>query len=233
MKFAITNDDGVDAPGLAALAEILEPLGEVIAVAPAEEQSGVGHRVTTRAPIRVESAGPNRFRVEGTPADCARLARKALAPDADWVIAGINPGANLGSDVYNSGTVAAAREAVVLGGRGLAISQYIARGHAIDWKITARHAGDAIRRLLALELAPGHFWNVNLPHPLKMEDRPELAFRRLDIRPHLYRFHAEGEHFRYEGSIHERPFEPDSDVDACFGGKISVTRIAAGTTPYK
>jgi len=233
MKFVITNDDGIDAPGLAALAEILLPLGRVVVVAPAEEQSGVGHRVTTRRPIHVAAEGPDRYRVAGTPADCARLALKSIAPDADWVISGINPGANLGSDVYNSGTVAAAREAAILGGRGMAVSQYVARGHGIDWPATADQAGRAIRRLLECELAPDHFWNVNLPHPLASEDAPEIAFRRLDPRPHRYRFFEDGEHFRYEGSIHERPFEPDSDVEACYAGFVSVTRITVGTTRYK
>ncbi|MFP4391038.1 MAG: 5'/3'-nucleotidase SurE [Desulfococcaceae bacterium] len=233
MKFVIANDDGIDAPGLAALAEILRPLGRVVVVAPAEEQSGVGHRVTTWRPIHVTAEGPDRYRVAGSPADCARIALKSIAPDADWVVSGINPGANLGSDVYNSGTVAAAREAAILGGRGMAVSQYIARGHGIDWSATADHAGRVIRRLLKRELAPDHFWNVNLPHPLASEDSPEIAFRRLDPRPHRYRFLSEGEHFRYEGSIHERPFEPDSDVEACYAGYVSVTRIAVGTTPYK
>jgi 5'-nucleotidase len=79
MKFVITNDDGIDAPGLAALAEILRPLGTVVAVAPDTEQSGVGHRVTTRRPIPVKREGPDRHRVDGTPADCARLALKALS----------------------------------------------------------------------------------------------------------------------------------------------------------
>jgi 5'-nucleotidase len=233
MKFVITNDDGIDAPGLAALAEILRPLGTVVAVAPDTEQSGVGHRVTTRRPIPVKREGPDRHRVDGTPADCARLALKALVPDADWLISGINPGANLGSDVYNSGTVAAAREAAILGGRGMAVSQYIARGHRIDWAVTTRHAGEAIRRLLARELAPDHFWNINLPHPLGWADRPALAFRGLDPRPHLYRYRREGAHFHYEGNIHERPFAPDTDVEACYGGYVSVTRIAVGTTPYQ
>ena len=92
------------------------------------------HRVTTRSALRVEQLDTDKFSVDGTPADCVRLALKKLAPDAAWLVAGINPGANLGSDVYNSGTVAAAREAAILGVRSIAISQYIARDHEVNWE---------------------------------------------------------------------------------------------------
>ena len=113
MKIVLTNDDGIEAPGLDALFHCVLPLGDIIIVAPQKAQSGIAHRVTTRAPIRVNQIGQNRYRVEGTPADCSRIALKEIASDADWLISGINAGANLGSDVYNSGTVAAAREAAI------------------------------------------------------------------------------------------------------------------------
>ncbi len=133
MKIVVTNDDGYDQPGLAALVESVKALGEVWVVAPATPQSNVGHRVTMRKPIRVDCSDSHTFVVHATPADCTRLAVKQLVPDVDWVIAGINPGANLGSDVYQSGTVAAAREAAILGVRAMAVSQYIARDWTVDW----------------------------------------------------------------------------------------------------
>ena len=109
MKIVLTNDDGIDAPGLDTLNRCVEQLGDVIIVAPQNAQSGIAHRVTTREPIRINQLGSDRHSIDGTPADCARIALKVIAPDADWLISGINACANLRSDVYNSGTVAAAR----------------------------------------------------------------------------------------------------------------------------
>ena len=125
LKIVIANDDGIDAPGLAALVRCARRLGDVVIVAPQHPQSGIAHRVTTREPILINELEANRHSIDGTPADCARIALKVIAPDAGWLISGINPGANLGSDVYNSGTVAAAREAAILGYRAIAVSQYI------------------------------------------------------------------------------------------------------------
>ncbi len=229
MKCIVTNDDGIEAPGIAVLARILENFGTPVIIAPEVEQSGVGHRVTSRTPLRVNTVGENRFSINGTPADCVRLGLKHLAGDAGWVFSGINPGANLGSDVYNSGTVAAAREAAILGRPAVAVSQYIARNHKIDWEITSVHAERVIRTLLERKLPPGYFWNVNLPHPLTQENHPETVFCGLDINPHDYRYREEEDGFVYEGIIHDRPRREGRDVAVCFGGSISVTRIAIGT----
>ncbi len=98
MKIILTNDDGIDAPGLEALSQILRAVSTPIIVAPEQPQSGISHSVTTRSLISINRLGENRFSVGGTPADCARLAVKEIAPDAAWLISGINPGANLGSD---------------------------------------------------------------------------------------------------------------------------------------
>src|SRR5262249_57858395 len=122
MKLLLTNDDGVFAPGLEALAEAAAELGEVLVVAPASHLSGCGHRVTTHGPIRVEQVAPGRVAVDGTPGDCVRVALHDLMPDADWVLSGINHGGNLGADVHHSGTVAAAREAVLHGRPAIALS---------------------------------------------------------------------------------------------------------------
>src|SRR4051794_39363931 len=107
MRLLLTNDDGIAAPGLLALESAVRHLGaEFVVVAPASVCSGCGHRVTTDGTIRVEERTPGRFAVEGTPADCVRLALHALATGVDWVLSGINAGGNLGADVYHSGTVA-------------------------------------------------------------------------------------------------------------------------------
>ena len=230
MKIILTNDDGFDAPGLNTLEDCLQNGSQIVIVAPAEPQSGIGHKVTTRSPIRVNQIEPHRYIVEGTPADCSRIALKQIAPDADWLIAGINPGANLGSDVYNSGTVAAAREAAILGCRSIAVSQYIAKDHQINWNVTGYHAASVLKMLMERGNPPFSFWNVNLPHPLDGQSSITNEFCDLDINPHKYNFKIDENDYFYEGSIHERPRRPGTDVAVCFDeGKISITQIAVGT----
>lgn len=230
MKIILTNDDGIDAPGLQTLARCVRGAGDLIIVAPAEAQSGIGHCVTVRTPIRVQEIDTNVYRVEGTPADCSRIALKQLAPDAGALIAGINPGANLGSDVYHSGTVAAAREAAILGCPAIAASQYIARDQQIDWDITGYHAKPVLKMLIARQLPKAHFWNVNLPHPLTKDTDLSFQFCGLDTHPHRYEYVKNGDEFTYNGSIHERPRDPGTDVAVCFDeGKISITQIAVGS----
>jgi len=233
LKIVLTNDDGIEEPGLQILHNCLRDSGQIVIVAPRQPQSGIAHRITTRTPIEVKKTGKNRYSVDGTPADCARIALKQLAPDADWLVAGINPGANLGSDVYNSGTVAAAREAAILGCRSIAISQYIARDHVINWNITEYHAGAVLKMIMGQALARSHFWNINLPHPLDDQLALEFQFCGLDTNPHQYGFLTQGNDYIYQGSIHERPRRPGTDVAVCFDeGKIAITRIALGTTEF-
>ena len=230
MKIVLTNDDGIEAPGLDALYDGVSPLGDIIIVAPQTAQSGIAHRVTTRAPIRVNRVAENQYSVEGTPADCARIALKEIAADADWLISGINAGANLGSDVYNSGTVAAAREAAILGYPAIAISQYISKDNEVEWAISGHHAGAVINMLLDRELGRKHYWNVNLPHPIEMEPALSYQFCGLDTHPHQYVYHQDGDEFIYKGTIHERPRDPGKDVAVCFDEhKIAITRLAVGT----
>ena len=230
LKIVLTNDDGIDAPGLDMLNQYVKQLGDIIIVAPQKAQSGIAHRVTTRTPIRVNQFGQNRHSVDGTPADCSRIALKEIASDADWLISGINAGANLGSDVYNSGTVAAAREAAILGYPAIAISQYISKEQEVDWPVSGYHAGAVIKMLLDRELTPGHFWNVNLPHPIRTESTLAYQFCGLDTNPHKYAYRKNGNELIYTGSIHERPRDPGKDVAVCFDERqISITRLAVGT----
>ena len=231
LKIVLTNDDGIDAPGLDALVQCVRKLGKAIIVAPQHVQSGIAHRVTTRNPIRINRLGQNRHSVDGTPADCARIALKVIAPDASWLISGINAGANLGSDVYNSGTVAAAREAAILGYRAVAVSQYIAKDQQVDWAITGYHAQRVLQMLFGRDPGSGYFWNVNLPHPLRMDSESAYQFCGLDTHPHKYVYRQSGAELFYDGSIHERPRDPGKDVAVCFDkGQIAITRIAVGTT---
>src|ERR1043166_3476254 len=119
MKFLVTNDDGIDAEGLAALVEAAALCGDVICVAPDSHYSGCGHRVTTDRPLKLSRAGDDRWALDGTPADWVRVALAHVVPDVDWVLSGINHGGNLGVDVFHSGTVAAVREAALHGKRAI------------------------------------------------------------------------------------------------------------------
>lgn len=228
-KIVVTNDDGIAAPGLEALVRCVRRLGDTVIVAPQHPQSGIAHRVTTAEPIRINELAANRHSVDGTPADCARIALKVVAPDADWLISGINPGANLGSDVYNSGTVAAAREAAILGYRAIAVSQYIAKDQTVEWSVTAYHAAPVLQMLVSRDLVPGHFWNVNLPHPIRKNAKVAYEFCELDTHPHNYGYQQNGNELTYKGSIHKRPRDPGKDVAVCFDeGRIAITRLAVG-----
>jgi len=225
MKIVVTNDDGLDAPGLAALEAACRTLGDVIAVAPDCEQSGVGHRITTTAPIPVKEESSSRYRVTGTPADCARLAISCLVPDTSLVVSGINRGGNLGADVYISGTVAAAREATLLGVPAISISHFVNRSLPLDWDRAGRMAAEVLRRLMEHPLPAAVFWNVNLPHLPADAPEPAVVECPLDFSPLHVRFRREGGAFCYAGDYHGRPRRAGSDVDQCFRGNITVTAI--------
>jgi 5'-nucleotidase len=225
MKLLLSNDDGIDAPGLAALAEAARQLGEAVVVAPVECHSGCGHRVTTDEGIMLAEHDPMRFSVAGTPADCVRVALHTVAPDADWVLAGINAGGNLGADVWLSGTVAAVREAVLHGKPGIALSQYRRRDLQFDWPRATAWTVAVLRDLLARPWQPGTLWNVNLPNLEPGAPMPSVVFCPLNPHPLPLSYRREGDHLHYNGNYHDRRREPGSDVAVCFGGQISVSLI--------
>jgi 5'-nucleotidase len=225
MKIVLTNDDGIDAPGLAALEHICSRWGETFVVAPSQCHSGLSHAVTTGKPIKVEEESRNRFRVHGTPADCARLALTCLITDVDWVIAGINRGGNLGADTYVSGTVAAAREAALLGVPSIAISQYVARKREPNWKSAEVRGAKGIDHAIRHAPHRGGFWNINLPHPEDDETECEVAVCPLDFGPLPVRFEREEGGYLYKGDYHQRQQAPGHDVERCFSGNISLTLL--------
>lgn len=225
MKLLLTNDDGIDAPGLAALAEIAAALGEIHLAAPHEHLSGCSHRVTTNLPIRIGARGGRRWAVEGTPADCVRVGLARLLPDADLVLAGINDGGNLGADVHHSGTVAAVREAVLHGKPGIAVSHYKKRGRAIDWGRAIGWLGPLLSDLVRRSWQPGSFWNVNVPHLEAGDADPEVVFCPVDVSPLPLSFRVEEDLYHYNGNYHERRRQAGSDVDVCFAGQIAVSLV--------
>ncbi len=219
----ITNDDGIDAPGIKALQKAIDSRGLVIA--PLEHHSGCGHQVTTHKPIRYQARSPLEYAIEGTPTDCTRLALAHFCPNATVVISGINAGGNLGVDVYISGTVAAVREAAIHGVRGIAISQYIKKGLAIDWNLSAKLATLVLEDLLQRPKSPGTFWNVNLPHLTAEADPPAMIFCPPSTQPLPLKYHQEGDYFSYTGEYGKRERDPGTDVDVCFSDNIAVTQL--------
>jgi len=157
----VTNDDGVHAAGLTALAEALDPLGEVWVIAPEREQSACGHSLTMHLPLRPHRLGERRFSLNGTPSDCVNLGVLGFLPERPALIAsGINHGSNLGDDVTYSGTVSAAMEGTLLGVPSIALS--LIDGHD-DFAAAARVARLVAMRTLVEGLPPRTLLNVNVP----------------------------------------------------------------------
>ena len=236
MHFLITNDDGIHAPGLAAMAEAvaLIPGATCTIVAPSQERSQCGHSLTTHSVLTTVQESEDRYHTSGTPADCVRLGLFALGITPDFVLSGVNAGGNMGQDIPISGTLAGAREAAYHGIRAIAVSHYLVSGIALDWPRVSRWTARILQDLTSQTLADGEFWNVNLPHlppgerdaPGSVATRPcrlplNVAYEDVmaDDTPHGRRM------LKYSARYAERPVEAGSDVEACFGGLISVSRL--------
>jgi 5'-nucleotidase len=225
MRFLLTNDDGIDARGLALLAEVGRTHGEVAIVAPAEEQSGVGHRVHTRGALRLEERGSDVYALHGTPADCTRVALRGLNLQADWVLSGLNHGGNLGVDIPMSGTVAGAREAAILGCQAISISQVLSAAHPPVLERIKRLTARVIAELIKRPLGPGQFYNVNLPFAPE-SDEPAITFCPADPSPHDVRYNLEASDYTYAGVFLQRTKRPDHDVDVALGGKVAISVLS-------
>ncbi|MCS7225637.1 MAG: 5'/3'-nucleotidase SurE [Gloeomargarita sp. SKYB31] len=221
MAILLTNDDGIDAPGLQVLRQVLP---QAFVAAPVQEWSGCGHQITTRQPIPVTQRHAACYAVQGTPVDCVRLTLAHWQPQTRWVIAGINQGANLGVDMYASGTVAAVREAALHRIPAIALSQYQRRGQPIDWQRT-QHWLARVLALLLTKPEPGSFWNVNFPHLDNDSPDPDIIFCAPCTQPLPIQYQATPAGYVYQGVYHQRPSDPYSDVAVCLGGQIAVSRV--------
>jgi len=166
MRILLTNDDGIHAPGLEALASEFAGVGELVRVAPQDEQSGVGHGISLARGLLVEDlsdeVGGRAFAVAGTPADCVKLAVTELVKERiDCMISGINWGTNLGIDIHYSGTVAAAMEGVMFGIPSLAVS--LERRGTANFSFAARVARAVFEMMNETKLGADHVVNVNVP----------------------------------------------------------------------
>jgi 5'-nucleotidase len=235
----LTNDDGVEADGLVALYDAAREFGQVTVVAPGEQRSGCGHAVTYKDALTITTAAiPRLGRVhfcDGTPADCVRLALAGMALEpVDWVLAGVNRGANLGVDVFYSGTIAAVREAAILGCRGISISQFVRSGQAPDWDRVTVQVRHLLAQLLERNDARPMIWSVNLP--LAEGGPPAVRVTTLSHDPLPMQFERVKDDgggtvsYRYSGAYPERLAAPGTDVAAVLGGDISVTPLGLDGT---
>ncbi|MEW9854224.1 5'/3'-nucleotidase SurE [Novosphingobium sp. M1R2S20] len=168
MRILLTNDDGINAPGLYVLEKIAGQLSDDIWIcAPAEEQSGAGHSLTLTRPVRLREHAPRRFSVTGTPTDAVTMGlRKVLPGPPDLILSGVNRGANLGDDVTYSGTVSAALEGALAGIRSIALSQVYTRegmGNAVSFAAAEEWGPKVIAPLLEAPFASRTLVNINFP----------------------------------------------------------------------
>ncbi len=226
MLLLLTNDDGIDAPGIRALGKAVQKLGaDALMVAPQAHQSGCSHQVTTNQPIQIQQRSEREYAIAGTPADCVRIALSHLGAKPTFVLSGINAGGNLGADIYISGTVAAVREASLHRIPGVAISHYRQGKREIDWDLAAELTAQVLTTLFDKATTAGSFWNVNLPHLPPGVNQSEMVFCSPCTQPLPAAYRAEGDLLYYAGEYSQRSRDPGADVDVCFSGQIAVSQI--------
>jgi len=234
----VSNDDGIEAPGIRALREELASIGEVVVVAPDREMSAASHSLTLQVPLRAKRIEENRIAVEGTPTDCVLLAIKNLLPEPpDLIVSGINRGANIGNDVTYSGTVAAAMEGTLLGVPSIAVSLERPSAGAYDYGPAARVARAIASLVLERGLPEWTLLNVNVP------SRPEkeiagTALTRLGKQVYedliVEKTDPRGRSYYWIGG-QEETWSPQKGTDyaALDAGLVSITPIELDLTDYR
>jgi len=237
MHIMVTNDDGIHAPGINALAAALQELGEVTVVAPDRERSAAGHSLTLHSPLRVFELRPGYYAVDGTPTDCVNMGiHSLLRTKPDLVVSGINHGPNLGDDITYSGTVAAAMEANLMGIPAIAVSlsTFERHGHFDD---AAQVALRVARQVLATGLPADTFLNVNIPDCPESEMGEPLVTRqgtRSFIGTIIDKTDPRGRKYFWIGS--EEPAfndDPGTDFHALNRRHVSITPLHLDLTNYE
>jgi len=243
MHILVTNDDGVQAPGLLALAQAMRKLGQVTVLAPDHNWSGSGHVKTLERPLRVRETqladGSPALMSDGAPSDCVALALLGVVADRpDLVVSGINPHPNLGHDVTYSGTVTAAMEAIIGGVMGIAFSMNSGPGQGeLDYVMAARLAGQVVKKVAETSLPEGVFLNVNIPC-LKEGELKGFMLTRQGLR--LYhdvldcRKDPRGQSYYWIGGDFPTGVAEDgTDFGALAAGYVSITPLQLDLTAYK
>jgi len=241
VRILLTNDDGINAPGLAALRRAVADLGEATVVAPDMERSGVAHSISLAQPLRIRKAYHGHaffgYGVNGAPADCVKLAcREILDSPPDLLLSGINLGANAAINVLYSGTVAAAIEGAMVGVPSVAFS--LAETERPDFDEAGRVAREVLGRLLADGVPQGTLLNVNIPglprsrlRGIRLTHQSRTSYREL----YEKRVDPWGRTYYWITGELARDFErePESDLRALFDGYVSVTPLHYDLTHFK
>ena len=238
MRVLVSNDDGVEAPGIRILAARLAAVGEVTVVAPDRDRSGASNSLTLDQPIRVKRLDNGHYRVAGTPTDCVHLALAGLLEhEPDIVVSGINNSANLGDDVIYSGTVAAAMEGRFLGLPAIAVSLCSRDHRGEHFDAAAEAAAVIMQRLLVDPLPANTILNVNVP------DRPWREIRGFEVTRLGHRHRSEpciaqedprGRPIWWIGAAGaEQDAGPGTDFHSVRMGYISITPIHVDLTRYQ
>ncbi len=228
MHILVTNDDGIGAPGLAALRDCLHSLEDrgirYSVVAPDQNRSECGHSVTSGRALRVVQTETNAWSVDGTPVDCVRLALSDLVPTVDMVLSGVNDGGNLGVDLLVSGTFAAAKEGFLRGLPAVALSHYRHPSRPRTWEHVPRWLRGLLIEAIDRASTEKFLMNINLP-ATDPQAMPECVECDVDYSPLNVRYESlESNAFLLRSSYQDRPRKTGSDVEHCFGGRITVTR---------
>jgi 5'-nucleotidase len=241
MRILVTNDDGINAPGLKVLERIARKLSkDVWVVAPEQEQSGTAHSLTLHRPVRIRKISTRRYAVSGTPTDCVLMALQEIIASqqkVSLVLSGVNCSSNVGDDVTYSGTVAAAMEGTVLGVPSIALSQAVGNREKIHWPTAERHAPALIKKLLKAKWPKNTLINLNFPDcppdrvkPVKVCKQGKRLVNvglseRHDLKGRPY--------FWIGGERKNEVDEPGVDVDLLEAGHITVTPLTMDLTDYK
>lgn len=219
LRILITNDDGVDAPGIAIMADIARALSDdVWIVAPDDNQSGAGHRFTLGRELSLERRDERTFAVVGgSPADCvvAGMTHLLDGKPADVVLSGVNAGQNLGDIINASGTAAGAREGALQGAIGIAMSQGInyEQGREVNWSNAARHGAAVARSIIAAAQGRDHYYNVNFPFcdPDTTKGIAVVPHQRFSRSP--FRYYPSDNEGKFFIAIPETPMPLDPQAD--------------------
>src|SRR5688572_30298677 len=233
-RILVTNDDGYRSEGITALAAALRPLGAVTIVAPVLEASAIGHALTLRRPLRLETIADDIFAVDGTPTDCVNIAiAQVIRALPDLVVSGINKGWNLGDDVTYSGTIAGAFEGALLGVPSMAVSLRSTTG-TYDFAPAARAAATLAEALLQHPLPPRTFLNINVPAGRPKGVRVTVQAARNHITSVGERRDPKGRPYYWieEGEDAWQPHDR-SDYQAVHDGYVSITPLQPDLTAHQ
>jgi 5'-nucleotidase len=242
MRILLTNDDGINAPGLKVLEEIARQFSDDIWIcAPSEEQSGAGHSLTLTRPVRLHKHGERRFAVSGTPTDSVMMALREVMPDApDIILSGVNRGANLADDITYSGTVSAAIEGALAGIRSIAFSQVYARegmGDEVPFGAALAWGPTVLAKLLDAPMAERTLINVNFP-AIPADDVKGIRVVRQGFHDYARGTIVEGRdprgyrYFWFGLDQIEHTLDHGTDLEAIEEGFVAVTPLQLDLTHY-